>query len=145
MQGQKLSCSNQIPLGTAESAEKLLFDFLLPHIFGLYDVIADGGKERETVRAIASFILASDKDRLRPSDLTAGVRKLRGEPQNKIAEWASRFCAMGWLHPENENTPTPAAWLVVSGLREHFAERREQARIARAHAHAILKAGGARP
>jgi hypothetical protein len=145
MQGQKLSCSNQIPLGTAESAEKLLFDFLLPHIFGLYDVIADGGKERETVRAIASFILASDKDRLRPSDLTAGVRKLRGEPQNKIAEWASRFCAMGWLHPENENTPTPAAWLVVSGLREHFAKRREQARIARARAHAILKAGGAHP
>jgi hypothetical protein len=145
MQGQNLSCSNQISLGTAESAEKLLFDFLLPHIFGLYDVISDGGKERETVRAIASFILATDKDRLRPSDVTAGVRKLRGEPQNKIAEWASRFCAMGWLCPENGNTPTPSAWLVVPGLREHFAERRQQARVARAHAHAILKAGGAHP
>jgi hypothetical protein len=145
MQGQILTYGADIPRGTAEAAEQLLFDFLLPHIFGLYDVVANGGKERESVRAIASFILASDKDRLRPSDLTAGVRKLRGEPQNKIAEWASRFCAMGWLRPENENTTTPSAWLVVPGLREHFAHRRQQARLARAQAHAILKGGGTQP
>jgi hypothetical protein len=145
MQNQSLAPGRDILRETAEAAEKLLFDFLLPHIFGLYDVIGNGGNERETVRAIASFVLASDKDRLRPSDMTSGVRRLRGEPQNKIAEWASRFCAMGWLAPETENTPTPSAWLVVPGLREHFAQRREQARIARAHAHAILKAGGARP
>jgi hypothetical protein len=91
---------------------------------------------------IGSFILASDRDRPRPSDLTTGVRKLRGEPQTKIAEWASRFSAMGWLRPENNNTPIPSAWLVVRGLREHFAERREQAQIARAQAHAILNGGG---
>jgi hypothetical protein len=145
MQGQSQSYGADIPRSTAEAAEHLVFDFLLPHMFALYDVIADGGKERETVRTIGSFVLASDRDRLRPSDLTTGVRKLRGEPYNKIAEWASRFCAMGWLRPENENTPTPSAWLVVPGLREHFAERREQARIARAHARAILKAGGSRP
>jgi hypothetical protein len=145
MQKQSLAPGADIPRNIAEAAEQLLFNFLLPHIFGLYDVIADGGKERETVRAFASFILAGDKDRLRPSDITSGVRKLRGEPHNKIAEWASRFCAMGWLRPENETSPTPSAWLVVQGLREHFAERREQARHARAQAHAILKAGGARP
>jgi Protein of unknown function (DUF3987) len=136
------SSGTDIPQAIAEAAEQLLFDFLLPHIFGLYDIIADGGKERETVRAIGSFILASDRDRLRPSDLTTGVRRLRGEPQTKIAEWASRFCAMGWLRPENDNTPVPSAWRVVPGLREHFADRREHARVARAHAHAILKAGG---
>jgi hypothetical protein len=148
MQGQGrqgLPYGANIPRGIAEAAEQLVFDFLLPHIFGLYDVVANGGKERESVRAIASFILASDKDRLRPSDLTAGVRKLRGEPQNKIAEWASRFCAMGWLRPESENTTTPSAWLVVPGLREHFAHRRQQARLARAQAHAILKGGGTQP
>jgi hypothetical protein len=38
----------------------------------------------------------------------------------------------------------PKAWLVVPGLREHFAERRRQAEAARAEAHAILKAGGSR-
>src|SRR5262245_26286927 len=59
------------------------------------------------VRSIGSFILASDKDRLRPSDFTAGVRGLRGEPQHKIAEWASRFVAMGWLQPEDENKRRP--------------------------------------
>ena len=33
----------------------------------------------------------------RPSDLTSGVRALRGQPEHKIGEWAGRFCAMGWL------------------------------------------------
>ena len=90
---------------TAERCEQLVFDFLLPHTFGLYDVVANGGQDRDTVRAIGDFILASDKDRLRPSDLTAGVRRLRNQPANKIAEWASRFCALGWLQPEDERAP----------------------------------------
>jgi hypothetical protein len=145
MRGQGLGYGADITRGTAEAAELLLFEFLLPHIFGLYDVIAHGGKDRETVRAVATFILATDKDRLRPSDITAGLRRLRGEPQSKIAEWASRFCAMGWLWPENENSTPPSAWLVVPGLREHFAQRREQARAAREQAHAMLTAGGSRP
>jgi hypothetical protein len=144
MRGHGLGYGANISRGTAEAAEQLLFDFLLPHIFGLYDVIAYGGRDRESVRAIAAFILATDKDRLRPSDFTGGVRKLRGEPQNKVTEWASRFCAMGWLQPENANAITPSAWLVVPGLREHFADRREKARAARAQAHAILTAGGTR-
>ena len=56
-----------------------------------------------------------------------------------------RFCAMGWLQPE-EGKPgvPPKAWLVVSGLREHFAERRKQAQTARAAARAILQGGGSR-
>jgi hypothetical protein len=139
-----LAFGTSIPKETAEAAEKLLFDFLLPHIFGVYDVIADGGKHRETVRAIAGFILADDSDRLRPSDFTSGVRKLRVDSQKEIAEWASRFCAMGWLRPEDENAPVPKAWTVVPGLRGRFAARRKQVQRARAEAHAILSAGGTR-
>ena len=127
---------------TAEATEQLLFDFLLPHTFGLYDVVANGGQDRDTIRAIGDFILASDKDRLRPSDLTAGVRRLRNQPANKIAEWASRFCALGWLRPEDERATVPKAWLVDPGLRTYFAARRQHAQAARAAAHAILKAGG---
>ena len=78
---------------TAEAAEHLIFDFLLPHTFALYDVVANGGQDRDTIRAIGDFILASDKDRFRPSDFRAGVRRLRSEPTNKIADWASRFIA----------------------------------------------------
>ena len=132
---------------TAETAKKLLKEFLLPHIFGLYDVVVNGGQDREMLRSIGDFILASNKDRLRPSDITAGVRALRGQPQQKITEWMGRFCAMGWLEPEEEQKRPglpPKAWHVVRGLREHFAERRKQAEAARAEAHAILKAGGSR-
>src|SRR5258708_13279534 len=96
----------------AEFSEQLLFQFLLPHTFGLYDVVASGGQDRDTIRAIGDFILATDKTRLRPSDLTAGVRRLRSQPANKIAEWASRFVALGWLQPEEGNLINPKASLV---------------------------------
>ena len=144
LRGVGLGTGAPIPRSTAQAAKQIVLSFLLPHIFALYDVVVNGGQERDTIRAIASFILASDKDRLRASDFTSGVRRLRGETQHKIGEWAGRFCAMGWVRPEDEKAPVPKAWLVVPGLREHFAERREEARVARAAAHEILKAGGSR-
>jgi len=125
----------------AEGAERLIFEFLLQHMVGLYDVIVGGGRDRDVVRIIADFILASNKDRLVPSDFTAGVRKLRGEPAIKIAEWASRFVAMGWLLAEAD-VGTAKAWLVMPGLRFFFAERREKAQAGRAAAHQILKSMG---
>lgn len=140
-----LNTSTAISRQTAEAAEKVLRQFLLAHIFGLYDVVVNGGQDRDQLRSIGDFILASDKDRLRPSDITAGVRALRGQPEQKIREWMGRFCAMGWLQPAEEKPGVPPkAWLIVPGLREHFAERRKQAQEARAEAHAILKAGGSR-
>jgi hypothetical protein len=129
---------------TAEHAEELLLKFLLPHTFGLYDVIANGGDDRDTIRAIGDFILATDKTRLRPSDLTGGVRRLRSLPADKVAEWASRFVALGWLQPEASNSVHPKAWLVEPSLRGYFATRRLQAQRARSAAHEILKAGGTR-
>jgi hypothetical protein len=130
---------------TAEVAERVVREFLLPHIFGLYDVVANGGKERDKVRAIANFILASDRDRLRPSDFTEGVRTLRGATPKELGESVGRICAMGWLRPEDDRYPAPRAWVVETGLREYFAERRRQAQAARAEAHKILLAGGSRP
>jgi uncharacterized protein DUF3987 len=130
---------------TAEAAEKLTREFLLPHIFGLYDFVVNGGKDRDTLRVIGDFILASNKDRLRPSDITSGVRALRGRPEQTIREWAGRFCAMGWLEPQEEKPGLPTkAWLVQPGLRDHFAKRRQEAQEARKRAHEILKAGGSR-
>ena len=144
VRGQPKPAGRVISRQTAEATERLLFEFLLPHIFGLYDVIANGGQDRDTIRAIGDFILASDKDRFRPSDITAGVRSLRSLPASRVAEWASRFCALGWLRPEDDRFTTPKAWIVEPGLRTHFAQRRQHAQAARAAAHEILKAGGTR-
>ena len=137
--------SSAISRETAQMAERLVRDFLLPNCFGFYDVVANGGQEREKLRSIGDFILACNKARLRPSDFTAGVHALRGELEQKIRDWVGRFCGMDWLVAEEGRSGAPAkAWLVVSGLREHFVERRKQAQAARAEAHAILKAGGSR-
>ncbi|HUZ34137.1 MAG TPA: DUF3987 domain-containing protein [Xanthobacteraceae bacterium] len=138
-----LGTSTAISRRTAEAAERIVREFLLPHIFGLYDGLNEG-KERDKLRATASFILAFDKDRLRPSDFTEGVRSLRGASPKELGEWVGRFCALGWLRPEDDRYPAPKAWLVEPGLREHFAERRQQAQSARAEAHKILLAGGSR-
>ena len=140
-----LNTNTAISRRTAEAAEKVLRQFLLSHIFGLYDVVVNAGQEREQLRSIGDFILASTKERLLPSSITAGVRALRGQPEQKIREWMGRFCAMGWLQPQEEKPGVmPKAWLIVPGLREHFAERRKRAQEARAEAHAILQAGGSR-
>jgi hypothetical protein len=140
-----INVSSAISRRTAEAGEKLIREFLLPNCFGFYDVVVNGGQEREKLRAIADFILTSNKSRLRPSDFTAGVHKLRGEPEQKIRDWVGRFCSMDWLVPEEPRPGAPPkAWQVVAGLREHFAKRRKLAQVARAEAHAILKAGGSR-
>jgi hypothetical protein len=140
-----ININTAISRETAEAAKKLLLEFLLPHMIGLYDVVVNGGQERDKLRSIANFILASDKDRLRPSDFTAGVRSLRGEPEQKIREWAGRFCGMDWLSAEDGKQGVPTkAWLVSPGLRHHFAEQRKRAQEAKAEMHAILKACGSR-
>jgi hypothetical protein len=141
LRGSANPMPTEVSVQTAENAEKLIFEFLLPHMFGFYDIVANGGTDRDTIRDIADFILTSGKDRIRPSDFGSGTRRLRGQPVNKIADWASRFVAMGWLDPEGESI-IPKAWRVQPGLREHFAARRQAAQAARAAAHAILKAGG---
>jgi hypothetical protein len=132
---------------TAEAVEKLLREFLLPHIVELYDVVVGGGQDRDLLRTIANFILTSKRERLRPADMTEGVRTLRGQPEHKIREWMGRFIVMGWVTPEEDPRRLglpPKAWQVVPGLREYFAERSKRAAAARAEAHAILKAGGER-
>lgn len=140
-----ITTSTAISRRTAEAAEKMIMRFSLPHIFGLYDVLVCGGQDRDMLRSIGDFILASHKDRLRPSDITAGVRALRGQPEQKIREWMGRFCAMGWLEPENDKPGVqPKAWQVFPGLREHFAERSKQVQATRAEIHKLLKAGGSR-
>src|SRR5262249_45509169 len=106
-----LNVSTAISRQTAEAAEKVICQFLLPHVLSLYDVVVNGGQDRDMVRSIGDFILASTKDRLRPSDFTAGVRALRGQPELKIREWAGRFCAMGWLEQADEKPGMPPkAW-----------------------------------
>lgn len=140
-----MTVPGRISRRTAEAAERIVKEFILPHIIGLYDVVASGGQDRAMLRSIGDFVLSSSKDRLRPSDVTAGLRALRGQPEHKIREWMGRFCAMGWLEPEEEKPGVPPkAWRVVPGLREYFAARRKQAQEARTAMHAILKAGRSR-
>ena len=90
-----LNTSAAISRQTAEAVEKILRCFLLPHIFGLYDVVVNGGQDRDMIRTIGDFILASTKDRLRPSDITSGVRALRGRARAKVKGMDGAFLRDG--------------------------------------------------
>jgi hypothetical protein len=131
-----------ISRGTAEAAETLIFDFLLQHTLGLYDVILGRGKDRELIQSIADFILHSPKSRLRPSDFTTGVFKLRGQQSQKVEEQIGRFVAMGWLHPEND-IGRVKGWIVDPGLRPYFEARQRIVAAGRATAHKLIKEAGA--
>src|ERR1700757_1779722 len=56
--------SQLITRRTAEQADKLIRQFLLPHLVGFYDAVVNGGKERDRVRELADFVLSAKSDRL---------------------------------------------------------------------------------
>ena len=133
------------PFRGVEAAERLVREFLLPNCFGFYDVWQM--EARNVISFGSSPISSSRQKKIAFAHLTllAGVRALRGEPEQKLREWVGRFCGMDWLVAEEGRLGAPPkAWQVMPGLREHFAERQKQAQAARAEAHEIMKAGGSR-
>lgn len=108
----------------ASNAERIIREFCIPHAFELYRSTTDGG-DWEGLRRIASFILTSTKDRFTASDFTAGVRGLRGLTLWEVGQKVSPLVAGGWLVEDDKAAPAKA-WVIVNGLREALAERREK-------------------
>jgi len=106
---------------TAKAARRVLEEFCIPHAHELYRA-ADDKSDGEVVRAVASYLLTTDGQRFRASDLTTNVRPLRGVGLWELQRKLSLLVAGGWLRPE-DNTPNCRAWLLEDGVREAFAGR----------------------
>ncbi|MGA0601771.1 DUF3987 domain-containing protein [Caulobacter sp. KR2-114] len=106
----------------AAGAARIIKEFVLPHALALYRAAGDRG-DWEDLRAVASFVLTADKDRLVPSDFTTNVRSMRGCSVQEVAQRVSPLVAGGWL-AEATNTVPVRAWCVVPGLRDALQARR---------------------
>lgn len=120
----------------AAAATQILTEFVIPHAHIFYGLSADAGNW-DLLRQIASYILTQDKDRFTASDLTAGVRGLRGLDQRVLAEKLSPLVAGGWLDEDGPARP-PKAWNVTTGLRGHFADRRCSERAHKAEVQRLI-------
>jgi hypothetical protein len=119
-------------------AGQITREFLIPHALEFYRGTADGG-DWDGLRAIASYILTSDKARFTASDFTSSVRALRGLGIWELAQRLSPLIAGGWLDEEAVNGVTKA-WLPPAGLRTQMADRRASELHAKTELMAKIKA-----
>lgn len=118
------SVFERVDLNTAKAATRIIKEFVVPHAMALYQETADR-VDWEYLRALASFILTSDKERFTASDFTSGVRTLRGLGVWEVMQKVSPLVAGGWLEEEAGSVPA-RAWTVVKNVRNLLQKRREE-------------------
>lgn len=107
----------------AERATEILNDFVIPHGLEFYSSTLDKG-DWTALRALASFVLTSSKERFTAADFTAGVTAMRGLGVWDLCQKVSPLIAGGWLEEDGKTVPAKA-WNVAVGLRDLLKERRE--------------------
>jgi hypothetical protein len=126
---------------TIEDVRRLVLDFILPHAYEFYRA---GPSEGERLRRLASWILTSGKERILASDLTTGVRDLRGLTLIEVNERVSPLVAAGWLQPENL-TPGCRSWQINPQVQAQLAARAKIEAERKAALGKLMKAPWAQP
>ena len=121
----------------AQAATRILTEFVIPHGLEFYSV-SQGKGDWSALRALASYVLTSDKDRFTAADFTRDVYALRGSSVFEMQQAVSPLIAGGWLSEDQKSIPT-RAWFVVGGLRETLSDRRESEIAARSRAVSHLR------
>jgi hypothetical protein len=124
--------------GAAARAERILSQFTIPHAMAFYGVSGDAG-DVEQMRSIASYVLASDKDRFTPNDFAANSRSMRGIGMWELAKRLSPLVVNGWLEEEAaKGGGSIKAWVMRPGIREALAARRAEQQAQRRQVAAML-------
>ena len=109
---------------TVKAATRIIRDFVIPHAAALYQESTDK-IDWDHLRAVASFVLTSQKERFTASDFTTNVRSMRGLGLWDVAQRVSPLVAGGWLTEDQDAAPAKA-WTIISGVREHLSARRDR-------------------
>jgi hypothetical protein len=113
-------------------------DFIIPHGLEFYSATLDKG-DWTALRALASYVLTSPKDRFTAADFTSGVYAMRGLGVWELAQKVSPLVAGGWLVEDAKTVPAKA-WIIADGVRELLHARREKEIGLRAEMLLTLKA-----
>jgi hypothetical protein len=87
-----------VGVDVVERVQKIILDFVIPN--GLEFYLGDHAPEGEQLRKLASYILTTDRDRIRASDLTRSIAGFKGLQLGDLNHRVSVLVAAGWLTPE---------------------------------------------
>lgn len=132
---------NCIGIKTAQDAEKILNDFVIPQATAFFRSESSSLFERE--RALADYILAKGLTRFVSSDITANVREFRMNTGGKkaydiVTPVAETLVTYGWIQLEEPDKPR-SAWLVNPALHELFADQAKLEQERRETIHQLIR------
>jgi hypothetical protein len=115
--------------------ERLMFDYLLPHLFAFYEAVADEdagdirGQTYDDVQKIAQFILVKGLQSFTPGELTSLVKRWRFRDFRERERVLSALEHMHWIIPAPEEgggrgRPAHSRWDVNPLVHERFSEAR---------------------
>jgi hypothetical protein len=123
----------------AHAAKRIVDEFIIPHAHAFHSEATAKG-EWDELRALAGYILTSDKLRFTPSDITTNVRSTRGMSSWDIAQKVSPLVAAGWLDEDRAKGGVLKGWVMVEGVREVLDSRRQEQAARRREAFEVLAA-----
>jgi hypothetical protein len=146
--GSVVTCVGNMLVGRdiAERAARIIRSFVIPHAYEVFGLTTNGATDIDTTRAIASFLLTDTGGRLRytASDLTTGVRNLRGASRAQVFDAVAPLVAGGWLEPEAPHArKDQKAYLLNPHARTLQARRAEDERLRKHEVQALIR--GAAP
>ena len=132
---------NSIGLKTAQDAEKILNDYVIPQATAFFRSESSSLFERE--RALAEYILAKGLTRFVSSHITANVREFRmnsgGKKANDIVTpIAETLVTYGWIQLQ-EPDKSKSAWIVNPAVHEMFADLAKQEHERREVIHQLIR------
>ena len=132
---------NCIGIKTAQDAEKILNDYVIPQATAFFRSESASLFERE--RALAEYILAKGLTRFVSSDITANVREFRMNTGGKkaydiVTPVAETLVTYGWIQLEEPDKPR-SAWLVNPALHELFADQAKLEQERRETIHQLIR------
>lgn len=131
-----------VPEPVARRSAAYLRDVLLPHLLRA-EAVMFSSVQSGHARWIAGFILSREDGRLALRDVVRAYGPLKApEQRHELLSVMQSLETMGWLRAEPQENPArpPTAWEVNPLVRERFARRATEERMARQQAKARIAA-----
>lgn len=119
------SRSVPIPTSAIERADRLVREFVLPHVRNFYATLSP--EPLDLVRSIAAWLLTDAPTRITASDFGKHVRVCRGLSLAQLNTALDPLVGGGWLHPEIQ-FPSNRVWMLDPRVRAAMAYRTALAR-----------------
>ena len=143
-QGPGAVIPETISKATAERADRLVRNFIIPHAIHFYLDLVPEGTEIINARSIGGYILTKKLTRFTFGDLTTNVYCCRKQSKDTVRAMIEPLELLGWVVPEQRMNPT--SWKVRPAVHAQFTQKaaEEEARRERVREAILEHAAGGR-